>query len=90
MSMEHPQNELRDKESVVREKFQVTLPAFIRDRARLNVGDILLWEFDENSKTMTVIKRPFNFTSQLSGLGKHLWKNGVETLKKERAREWGV
>jgi len=88
--MEPPQNELRDKESLVREKFQVTLPAFIRERARLNVGDILLWEFDENSKTMTVIKRPSHFTSQLAGLGKHLWKDGVKTLKKERASEWGV
>lgn len=66
-----------DGDEVMSTAFQVTLPAFIRERARLNVGDILLWEFDENSKTLTVIKKPSHFTSQLAGLGKHLWENGL-------------
>jgi len=82
------ETEMKDRETVIREKFQITLPAFIRDNAKLNVGDVLLWEYDENSKTITAIKRPRNFTEALSGLGKHLWKNGVEELKREREQEW--
>ncbi len=82
------ETEMKDRETVIREKFQITLPAFIRDNAKLNVGDVLLWEYDENSKTITAIKRPRNFTEALSGLGKHLWENGVEELKREREQEW--
>lgn len=80
--------ENKDKETVVREKYQVTLPAYIRDNVKIKVGDVLLWEYDENSNTITVIRKPQNFTGALSGRGKHLWKNGVEELKQEREKEW--
>lgn len=76
------------KESIIREKYQVTLPTFIRNSANLKIGDTLLWEYDEKSNTITAIPKPKSFTAALSGLGKHMWKDGAEQLRKERVEEW--
>lgn len=78
----------KERESVIKEKCQITLPAYIRENAGLKVGDVLLWEYDEVSKTITAIPKPGSFTDALAGLGAHLWKGGVEELEKERESEW--
>lgn len=83
-------DDLKDRESVIREKFQITLPGWIRESAGLRIGDVLLWEYDEVTGTMTAIPKPKSFTEALAGLGAHLWKGGVEELRRERDSEWGL
>lgn len=90
MNGENINTDSKDRESIIREKFQITLPACIRENAKLNIGDVLLWEYDEGTGTMTAIPKPKSFTNALAGLGAHLWKNGVEELKKERELEWDL
>ena len=89
MFIENMNIDPKEKETIIREKYQITLPSFIRETASLTIGDILLWEYDENTKTITVIPKPKSFTQALAGRGKHLWKNGTEELRKERNQEWG-
>lgn len=88
MFLESNEPDLKERESVVREKFQITLPSIIRNRAQLSIGDVLIWDYDENTKTMIAIARPKSFTKALSGRGKHLWKNGTAELDRERSQEW--
>ncbi|MFZ5633378.1 MAG: hypothetical protein ACOY40_11075 [Bacillota bacterium] len=49
-----------------------------------------MWEYDEETGTMTAIPKPRSFTGALAGLGAYLWKDGVEELKKERESEWDL
>jgi bifunctional DNA-binding transcriptional regulator/antitoxin component of YhaV-PrlF toxin-antitoxin module len=73
-------------ESEIRAKYQITIPEDIRQKAKLNVGDKLIWQYDEISSEIIVMPKPTSFSEKLWGLGKQLWTNesADEYVKKER------
>ncbi|GEM_PF-2728202 len=44
-------------ESIITENNQIVLPELVRDKAGLEPGDILVWEYDENNKTIIASKK---------------------------------
>jgi bifunctional DNA-binding transcriptional regulator/antitoxin component of YhaV-PrlF toxin-antitoxin module len=76
-------------ESEIRTRYQITIPEEIRTRAQLNVGDSLLWQYDEIRQEIIVMTKPKSFSDKLWGLGKELWESepSHEYVNKERA-EW--
>jgi bifunctional DNA-binding transcriptional regulator/antitoxin component of YhaV-PrlF toxin-antitoxin module len=62
-------------ESEIRAKYQITIPEDIRKKANLNIGDKLIWQYDEVRSEITVMPRPKSFTDKLWGLGKEIWEN---------------
>jgi bifunctional DNA-binding transcriptional regulator/antitoxin component of YhaV-PrlF toxin-antitoxin module len=72
-------------ESEIRQRFQTTIPQEIRDRMELEIGDQLIWKYDERKKEITVIQKPKSFSDALWGLKK---KDEVETeLQKKTGME---
>jgi bifunctional DNA-binding transcriptional regulator/antitoxin component of YhaV-PrlF toxin-antitoxin module len=76
-------------ESEIRTRYQITIPEEIRTRAKLNIGDSLLWQYDEIRQEIIVMPKPKSFSDKLWGLGKDIWEkeSGDEFIQKERA-EW--
>lgn len=62
-------------ESEIRTKFQITIPDDIRKKANLNIGDKLIWLYDEVHQDIIVMPKPKSFSDKLWGLGKKLWEN---------------
>jgi bifunctional DNA-binding transcriptional regulator/antitoxin component of YhaV-PrlF toxin-antitoxin module len=73
-------------ESEIRTKYQITIPEEIRVKAKLSVGDKLLWQYDEVHEEIIVMPKPKSFSDKLWGLGKELWADETsdDYIKKER------
>lgn len=73
-------------ECEIRTKYQITIPDDIRRKANLNVGDKLIWLYDEVRNEIIVMPKPKSFSDKLWGLGKELWENesSDDYVKKER------
>ena len=76
-------------ESEIRTRYQITIPEEIRTRAKLNVGDSLLWQYDEVNQEIIVMPKPNSFSDKMWGLGKELWEkeSSDDYMKKERS-DW--
>ncbi len=63
------------KHSSVNEDYRVVLiPKDMVDFIKEKLGKDVLWAYDEESKELTLIKRPDSYTEALSGLGEEMWK----------------
>lgn len=73
-------------ESEIKQRYQTTIPKDIREKAKLDVGDGLIWKYDELRDEIIVIRKPKRFSDALWGLGKEMWdqENGDEYVQKER------
>ncbi|WP_051331056.1 AbrB/MazE/SpoVT family DNA-binding domain-containing protein [Aneurinibacillus terranovensis] len=73
-------------ESEIKQRYQTTIPKEIREKAKLDVGDELIWKYDQISDEIIVIRKPKKFSDAFWGLGKELWEkeNGDEYIRKER------
>ncbi|MDQ8739029.1 AbrB/MazE/SpoVT family DNA-binding domain-containing protein [Paenibacillus sp. LHD-38] len=73
-------------ESEIRTKYQITIPEEIRVKAKLSVGDKLLWQYDEVRDEIIVMPKPKSFSDKLWGLGKELWSDepSDDYVRKER------
>jgi bifunctional DNA-binding transcriptional regulator/antitoxin component of YhaV-PrlF toxin-antitoxin module len=76
-------------ESEIRQRYQTTIPQEIRDKMKLDIGDQLIWKYDESREEIIVIRKPKSFADALWGLGKEVWKDekADEYVQKER-KEW--
>lgn len=76
-------------ESEIRTRYQITIPEEIRTRAKLNIGDSLLWQYDDIRQEIIVMPKPKSFSDKLWGLGKEMWEQEPtdEFIRKERS-EW--
>lgn len=57
-------------ESEIRQRYQTTIPQEIREQMKLEIGDQLIWKYDEKKKEITVIQKPKSFSDALWGLKK--------------------
>ncbi|WP_199622700.1 AbrB/MazE/SpoVT family DNA-binding domain-containing protein [Paenibacillus alkalitolerans] len=73
-------------ESEIRSKYQITIPEEIRTKAKLSVGDKLLWQYDEVRNEIIVMPKPKSFSDKLWGLGKEIWVDepSDDYVRKER------
>jgi bifunctional DNA-binding transcriptional regulator/antitoxin component of YhaV-PrlF toxin-antitoxin module len=76
-------------ESEIRARYQITIPDEIRTKAKLSIGDSLIWMYDDIRQEIIVMPKPKSFSDKLWGLGKEVWdkENVEDTIKEERA-EW--
>ena len=76
-------------ESEIRQRFQTTIPQEIREKANLNIGDTLLWMYDDVRKEIIVMQKPKRFSDAIFGLGKELLEDETlsDGIRKER-EEW--
>lgn len=76
-------------ESEIRTRDQITIPEEIRAKTKLNIGDSLLWQYDELRQEIIVLPKPKSFSYKLWGLGKEVWEREStdDYIRKERA-EW--
>lgn len=76
-------------ESKIKQRYQMTIPKHIRDKAKLDIGDELIWKYDKFRDEIIIIRKPVKFTEALWGLGKEIWEKEMadEYVKKER-KEW--
>lgn len=65
----------------------VLIPKDMLDFIKKKLGKDVLWVYDEESKELTLIKRPDSYTEALSGLGAEMWKNAGSTDYIRRERE---
>lgn len=79
----------RRLESEIKQRYQTTIPKDIREQAKLDIGDELIWKYDELRDEIIIIRKPTKFTEAFWGLGKELWEKETadEYVKKER-EEW--
>lgn len=63
-------------ESEIRNRFQTTIPKEVREKAGLEIGDNLLWMYDEIRKEITVMPKPKSFSDAMFGLGDQLNDDG--------------
>ncbi|WP_134702517.1 AbrB/MazE/SpoVT family DNA-binding domain-containing protein [Ammoniphilus sp. YIM 78166] len=80
------ENTLKASESEIRQRYQTTIPQEIRDQAKLDVGDNLIWKYDKTRDEIIVIRKPKSFSDAIWGLGKEMWENEStdEYIRKER------
>jgi bifunctional DNA-binding transcriptional regulator/antitoxin component of YhaV-PrlF toxin-antitoxin module len=73
-------------ESEIKQRYQTTIPKNIREKAKLGIGDELIWKYDEIRDEIIVIRKPTCFSDAFWGLGKEIWEkeNGDEYVRKER------
>lgn len=73
-------------ESEIKQRYQTTIPKEIREKAKLDIGDELMWKYDELRDEIIVLRKPKRFSDALWGLGKEMWEkeNGDEYVRKER------
>lgn len=50
------------------------------------LGDKILWDYDEETQELILIPKPKSYTEALTGLGEEMWKKagGVKYIQKER------
>ena len=75
------------KHSPVNEDYRVVLiPKDMVDFIKEKLGKDVLWVYDEESKELTLIKRPDSYTEALSGLGEEMWKKvgGTDYIRRDR------
>ncbi|WP_226034769.1 AbrB/MazE/SpoVT family DNA-binding domain-containing protein [Aquibacillus saliphilus] len=65
-------------ESDIRQRFQTTIPQEIRDKVNLEIGDTLLWMYDDIRNEIVVMPKPKSFSDAIWGLGEGLWENKYE------------
>ncbi|MFX0559966.1 AbrB/MazE/SpoVT family DNA-binding domain-containing protein [Tepidibacillus infernus] len=67
----------------------MTIPEEIRQKAKLNVGDKLIWQYDETRSEIIVMSKPKSFSEKLWGLGKEVWeKESVDEYVKKERENW--
>jgi bifunctional DNA-binding transcriptional regulator/antitoxin component of YhaV-PrlF toxin-antitoxin module len=71
-------------ESEIRQRYQTTVPQEVRERMGLEVGDSLLWTYDEERDEIRIIKKPQSFSDSLWGLGSLLKKEDVPVTRDEK------
>jgi bifunctional DNA-binding transcriptional regulator/antitoxin component of YhaV-PrlF toxin-antitoxin module len=57
-------------ESEIKQRYQTTIPKEIRDKAKLDIGDELIWKYDEIRDEIIVIRKPKRFSDALWGFRK--------------------
>lgn len=67
----------------------VLIPKDMLDFIKERLGNDVLWIYDEETKELTLLKRPKSYTEALSGLGADLWESvgGTRFISRER-EEW--
>lgn len=76
-------------ESEIRTRYQITIPEEIRTRANLNIGDKLIWQYDEIRSEIIVMPKPNSFSNKLWGLGKTMWeKEPVDDYVNKERENW--
>jgi len=78
------------KHSSLNDDYRVLLiPKDMVDFIKEKLGKEVLWVYDEDSKELTLIKRPDSYTEALSGLGAEMWKTvgGTDLIKRDR-EQW--
>ncbi len=78
------------KHNSVNEDYRVVLiPKDMVDFIKEKLGKEVLWAYDEESKELTLIKRPDSYTEALSGLGAEMWKKvgGTDYIRRDR-EQW--
>lgn len=78
------------KQVTVNEDYRVVLiPKDMVDYIKEKLGRDVLWVYDEESKELTLIKRPDSYTEALSGLGEEMWKKvgGTDFIRRDR-EQW--
>lgn len=78
------------KHSSVTDDYRVVLiPKDMVDFIKEKLGKDVLWVYDEESKELTLIKRPDSYTEALSGLGEEMWKKvgGTDYIRRDR-EQW--
>ncbi|WP_289142207.1 hypothetical protein [uncultured Brevibacillus sp.] len=65
----------------------VLIPAELLDIVKEKLGDEFIWDYDEKSQELFLMKRPESYTDFLSGLGKEMWSSagGEEHIHGERS-----
>lgn len=58
----------------VGKRYQVVIPAAIRKKIKIKVGDELLLEIDK-SGNLYLMPQPQSYTDTLKGLGEDIWEN---------------
>lgn len=79
-------DQLIKTETEIKARYQITIPVDIRKKAKLNVGDTLIWQYDEPRAEIMVMPKPKSFSDKLWGLRKELWEHDSadEYVRKER------
>jgi bifunctional DNA-binding transcriptional regulator/antitoxin component of YhaV-PrlF toxin-antitoxin module len=79
-------DQTRWSESEIKQRYQTTIPKEIREKAKLDISDELMWKYDELRDGIIVLRKPKCFSDALWGLGKEMWKkeNAGEYVRKER------
>jgi bifunctional DNA-binding transcriptional regulator/antitoxin component of YhaV-PrlF toxin-antitoxin module len=49
-------------ESEIKQRYQTTIPKNIREEANLDVGDELIWKYDDTRDEIIVIRKPKCFS----------------------------
>lgn len=78
------------KHNSVNEDYRVVLvPKDMLDFIKEKLGKEVLWVYDEESKELTLIKRPDSYTEALSGLGAEMWQKagGTDYIRRDR-EQW--
>ena len=82
-------NQIIRSESEIRTRYQITIPEEIRTRANLNIGDKLIWQYDEIRSEIIVMPKPNSFSDKLWGLGKTMWeKEPVDDYVNRERENW--
>jgi len=53
------------------------------------LGEEILWDYDEETNELILIKKPNSYTDALTGLGEEMWKSagGIRYIQQER-KSW--
>jgi bifunctional DNA-binding transcriptional regulator/antitoxin component of YhaV-PrlF toxin-antitoxin module len=75
--------------SVINHHYQTEIPQEIAAKIEAKIGDELIWDYDETSATIFIIKKPQSFTRELEGLGKEIWeKHDATSYIREERTSW--
>jgi len=67
----------------VGKRYQVVIPAAIRKKTNIKVGDEMLLEVDTNGN-LYLMPQPKSYTKTLKGLGEEVWEN-VDPVSYQRS-----
>jgi hypothetical protein len=64
------------------------IPAELVDTIKAKLGDEFIWDYDKQSNSLFLMKKPVSYTEFLSGLGKEMWDSvgGTQYIREERER----
>ena len=67
----------------------VLIPNDVLEIIRTKLGEEVLLVYDDDTKEVSLIKKPESFAKSLRGLGKEMWKSvdGAEYINQER-KSW--